>query len=139
MMNWSDLPWRPASRTLRQFAGLWLVFFAALSCWHGLVEQRWALGLFLAGLAVTIGPLGLLWPQAVRPLFVGWTVLVFPIGWTISHLVLALVYYGLFTPVGLLMRLAGRDPLALRRPALGDTCWRAKPQPRDIHSYLRQF
>ena len=41
-------------------------------------------------------------------------VLAFPIGWTVSLVLLGLVYYGLFTPIGLVFRLVGRDALQLR-------------------------
>ena len=38
-------------------------------------------------------------------------VLAFPIGWTVSQVILLLMFYGLFTPIGLVFRLIGRDPL----------------------------
>ena len=40
----------------------------------------------------------------------------FPIGWTVSRLMLAAMFYVIFTPVGLVFRLIGRDALRLRRP-----------------------
>ena len=38
----------------------------------------------LWGLAVVIGGVGLVAPAAIKPVFVAWTVLAFPIGWTVS-------------------------------------------------------
>ena len=64
-----------------------------------------------------IGLLGLLWPRVIRPVYVGWMVLAFPIGWTVSQAMLAVMFYGLFTPIGLLFRLIGRDPLHRARRA----------------------
>jgi hypothetical protein len=52
---------------------------------------------------------------------------------------LALVFYGLFTPVGFLLRLCGRDPLTLQRPAGRKSYWMPKAEARDARSYLRQF
>jgi Saxitoxin biosynthesis operon protein SxtJ len=40
-------------------------------------------------------------------------VLVFPIGWTISHAILGVVFYLIFSPAALLFRIIGRDALAL--------------------------
>jgi hypothetical protein len=138
-MTWNDLPWRPSSRTLRQFAGLWLLVFGALACRHALVPEHrtaaWGLGV----LALTVGPLGLLYPRALRPLFVGWIVLVFPVGWLVSRVTLGLMFYGLFAPLGLLFRAFGRDPLALRRPAGRNTYWIPKAQAADARSYLHQY
>ena len=70
---------------------------------------------------MTLGPLGLIWPRLLRPIYVAWMVLAFPIGWTISQLILAVMFYGLFTPIGLVFRLIGRDPLLRARlPGRGD-------------------
>src|SRR5947209_8661384 len=110
-MQWSDIPRNPPARTLRQFAGLWLVCFGLLAAWEGWGRGRPHAALLLAGLALTVGPLGLVKPAWVRPVFVGWMVLVFPVGWLVSRLLLAVVFYGLLTPMGLLLRLLGHDPL----------------------------
>ena len=53
----------------------------------------------------------------MRLIYVGWMVLAFPIGWTVSQVMLALMFFGLFTPIGLVFRLIGRDPLQRTRPA----------------------
>src|SRR5262249_34148448 len=105
-MTWSDIPWTPASRTLRQFAGLWLLVFGTIACrhaWHGASGLAISFGV----LALVVGILGLLVPQTVRPIFVGWMVVAFPIGWMVSRVVLALIWYGLFTPLAVVFRLVG--------------------------------
>ena len=33
-MQWSDIQFRPPEKTLRQFAGLWLVCFGGLAAWE---------------------------------------------------------------------------------------------------------
>jgi hypothetical protein len=138
-MRWSDIPWAPASRTLRQFAGLWLGFFLALAAWQGFRHERWALAVALALLALTAGPLGLLWPRLIRPVYVTWMVLAFPIGWLVTHLVLIGLFYGLMTPVGWVMRLTGRDLLALRRPAGRESYWTLRHPVTETRRYFRQF
>src|ERR1700716_3972044 len=99
-MTWSDISRNPPARTLRQFAGLWLVFLVGLGAnlyqKHG--EHR--AGLTLGAMGIVIGGLGLLKPAAVRLLFVVCMVLAFPIGWLISNLMLALMFYGIITPIG---------------------------------------
>ncbi len=138
-MRWSDIPFSPSERTLRQFAGLWIVFFSLLALWHGVYRGSVVIGGSLAGLAWTVGPVGLLWPNALRPVFVGWMVLVFPIGWGVSKLILALLYYTLFTPLGLVFRLIGRDVLCLKRPAARASYWTAKAVVTDARSYYHPF
>jgi hypothetical protein len=138
-MRWSDIQFRPTSKILRQFAGLWLICFSGLAIWEWLVRGHATWALVIAILAVTIGSLGLVWPQRVRPVYVAWMVLAFPIGWTISQLILAVMYYGLFTPIGLIFRLIGRDSLQrAHRPGL-ETYWAPKASPTDPRRYLKQF
>jgi hypothetical protein len=123
---------------LRQFAALWLCFFLGLACWQGLVRQHMGLAAVCAGLALALGPLGLVRPEAVRPVFLGATALAFPIGWVVSHFLLACCYYGLFAPVGLLFRLVGRDALSLRFRPDRQSYWSPQPAIKDVRSYFHQ-
>jgi hypothetical protein len=138
-MQWSDIQFRPPDRTLRQFAGLWLACFGGLAAWEWFGPGHSTRAIVLAVLALTVGPLGLAWPRAIRPVYVAWMVLAFPIGWTVSQLVLAAMYYGLFTPIGLVFRILGRDPMqrALRPGA--DSYWAPKATPADPRRYFKQF
>jgi hypothetical protein len=138
-MQWSDIPFRPAEKMLRQFAGLWVLFFGGFAAYQGLVRGRPMFALALAALAIVVGVAGLVRPAWIRPIFVGWMVLAFPIGWTISLVLLGLVFYGLFLPIGLVMRLLGRDALSLRpRPDLV-SYWQVRPAQGDVRRYFRQF
>jgi len=134
-----DSPFNPTERMLRQFSGIWVVFFGALAAWQEFHHARPTLALALAVLAVTLGPLGLVWPRIMRPVFVGWMALVYPIGWTVSRIVLGIVFFGLFTPVAWIFRMKGRDELRLKPQPHATTYWQAKPQADDKAQYLRQF
>jgi Saxitoxin biosynthesis operon protein SxtJ len=138
-MRWSDIPFSPPPRMLRQFAGLWLLFFGGLAAWQGLARGRVGVALGLAALAVVVGGIGLVRPKLIRPIFVGWMVLAFPIGWAVSLLLLGLVYYGLFLPIGLVFRLTGRDALQLRPRPGATTYWAPRTAPADVRRYFRQF
>lgn len=137
-MQWSDITTPPPQKLLRQFAGLCLVVFGGLAVWRvahiGL--DGWA-GLW-AALGVGIGSVGLIRPSAVRFIYTGWMIAAFPIGWTISRLMLALMFYLVFTPVALVFRLMRRDALHLRRSS-GASYWRAKPGAAQSDEYFRQF
>jgi hypothetical protein len=138
-MRWSDIPFSPPERMLRQFAGLWLAFFGGFAAWQGLVRGRPGLAASLAVVAVAVGGLGLARPAMIRPVFVGWMVLAFPVGWTVSLLLMGLVYFTLFVPVGLAFRLAGRDALRLRPGPGLSTYWVPRPDAPDVRRYFRQF
>ena len=137
-MQWSDLPVKPSPRLLRQFAGLWIVFFGGLAVWHELAHGETRLAFVLGAVAITIGPAGLVWPSFIRPLFVGWLVLAFPIGWVVSRVLLVALFL-LITPVAMFFRVRGYDELKLRRRQGVTTYWTPKVRTTDVRSYLRQF
>jgi hypothetical protein len=128
------IPWHPSARTLRQFAGLWLICIGLMA---------WRLGhtggAFLAVLAVSFGVAGLVRPVCVRPLFVALTVLTLPVGWVVSNVLLVVVFYGVLTPIGFLFRLQGRDVLDRRFRPDRESYWEPKAQPADLARYFRSF
>jgi carbamoyltransferase len=122
---------------LRQFAGLWLLFcgwFAYLSY----SRDRLTAAFILAGLGLVFGPVGLVRPKLIRPLFVLLTTLTTPIGWLISRIFLAILYYGVFTPFAVLFRLMGRDVLNRRKQPNRASFWMDRRAAVDIESYFRQ-
>lgn len=138
-MEWSDISFHPAPKVLRQFAGIWIGVVSGLACWQALGRGHPATGLILEMLAVGVGVLGLVWPEAMRWLYVGGMVLGFPIGWVMSKILLGLVFFGLFTPLAVVFRLVGRDSLARRKRSAVETYWlprRSAPEPRQ---YFHQF
>jgi hypothetical protein len=137
MMQWSDIQFNPSEKTLRQFAGLFLIVFSVLALVEVQFRHRPQVALVEAALAVAIGPLGLLRPRLMRPIWVVWSVVAFPIGWVVSRVFLGVLFYVVFTPIGITFRLMGRDILALRR-ADTRTYWRPRPAARDKRAYFRQ-
>ena len=73
-----------------------------------------------------------------RAVYRALTLLTFPIGWVISHVLLALVYYLLLTPIGLLLRATGRDPLQRRLDPEAETYWIEREGDRPANTYFRQ-
>jgi hypothetical protein len=138
-MKWSDLPLKPTARALRQFAGAWLILFLAVGVHRYVARGQHQVGIAVGVMAVVVGGLGLIKPAAVRWLFVGATVLAFPIGWVISQVMLAVMYYGIITPLALWFRIRGRDLLS-RKPAPNRASfWAPKRTPEDMGAYFRQY
>jgi Saxitoxin biosynthesis operon protein SxtJ len=138
-MRWSDISFDPPRTTLRQFAWLCLACFGGMAAWQTLVKGRIATGLTLAALALILGTLGLTRPEWLRFIYVGWMVLAFPIGWTVSQVMLLLMFFGLFMPFGLVFHLIGRDPLQRTRRGNQESYWQKKPTPTDLKRYFKQF
>jgi hypothetical protein len=104
----------------------------------------WKLGLhdvayWMWGLSVPLIAVYYAVPGWRRSIYRGWLWSVFPIGWVVSHVIFALIFYLVFTPVGLLMRLFGYDPLRRRACPEASTYWIEKSPVSDPKSYFRQF
>ena len=136
-MKFSDIPRNPDNRILRQFAGLWILFFGAIALSQHFRSQNTTVAV-VGTLAMVVGVPGLFFPRILKPIFVGWMILAFPIGWLVSHVILFLIYWSVFVPVGFILQRMGHDPLRLRKPAV-DSYWEQKTQQSSLRRYLKQF
>lgn len=68
---------------------------------------RW---LVVAGVALMSG--GLIAPAALRPVYLVWMGFALILGHVMTRVLLTLVFFLIITPIGLLMRALGKDPLA---------------------------
>jgi len=133
-----SVQWNPKQRQLRQFAGIWFPAFCALAGWMiGRKTGHWA-EVEIAWVACgVVSVAGLIHPPLIRPVFVGLILATFPIGWVVSHVLLGAIFYGIVTPLGLILRLTGHDPLQLKPPT-GNSLWKTPVGKTDPASYLRQ-
>ena len=134
-----DINWNPSKRELRQFAAMVLAFFGVVG---GVILYRGGsltIPTVIWGVSGTVGVLGLIAPRAIKYIYVGWICAAFPIGWTISHLLLGVIFYGVITPIGLIMRLFGHDPMHRHFDPSVDTYWIERVPTEDQSHYFRQF
>lgn len=122
MINpFKEINWKPGASELSKFAWslvigfpcLALVFFIAKWAKVGALPQA-AFFIKLAVIGASVGLACLALKPLARPLYVVWYALACCIGIVMANLLFALLFYGLFTPMGLFMRLIGRDPLKLK-------------------------
>jgi hypothetical protein len=128
----------PSRRQLAVFCVLWAVFFGLL----GVAALRrgttsWAIAFGVV--AVCVPALGRIVPGMLRFIYVSSAYLTLPIGWVVSHLVLAGVYYAVLTPIGLAMRCFGYDPMGRSFNRASQTYWIARQEPDRVDRYFRQF
>ena len=113
--------------TRKDLRNLGLVFFIALGIigsllwWKGRPSAPW---LWTAALA--LGTWGLVWPRGLRPLYRLWMGLAVVLNYFVSRLILTLLYYLVITPIGLGLRLLGRDPLD-RKLKDRSSYWQVRP------------
>jgi hypothetical protein len=135
----------PSPRQLRQFAGAgvvlmplaaWMLSGRPLGAEWQPLHSALVGGLFTLGVAFVA--LSFFAPRTLRPIFIAASLAAFPIGFVVGEILLAAIYFLVFTPVACVFRLIGRDALERKIDRSASTYWRAKPQPRDVASYFRQ-
>ena len=109
-MSLIEIDNNPSPAKLSTFGLLLPAFFGAVGA-----MARWRWELPTAGLVIWVVGVALIvlysaMPPMRRPLYVGWMYAVMPIGVCVSYLLLALTYFLVLTPIGLVRRLFG-DPL----------------------------
>ncbi len=136
--GWWGVP-APQRKDLRNFA--WVMAGAAALVggllWYvnrtDGMQVAWIIsGVFLA--------LGVLWPAVLKPLFIVWMALARLLSFVNTHLILALVFYTLFTLIGFCMRLVRYDPLSRKIVPTEDSYWHHRETPLlPREHYERQF
>lgn len=95
-------------------------------------QVLWGLGLALAATFVLVRP-------APRWLYVGWMYATYPIAWTVAHLLLGGAYFLVATPVAILLRALGHDPMQRKFDKTAKSYWEVRRPNSDVSRYFRQF
>ena len=116
-----------------------IAWFEVLIFSFGLGDLRMGFVGVFAGLAVLATLFSLIAPQANLALYVGLTVLTYPIGFVLSYVIMGTLFYLLIGPMALVMRLIGRDPLNRAIEPDADSYWVDARPARPKEHYFRQF
>ncbi len=147
-MSMVQIDWNPTHRMLRNFGLIAIVAFGVigeLAYWRiflfsgmsaGAASTTayvlWALGLY-CGLFAFVAPM------AVKPVYIVLTVVAYPVGQVVSHLVMAMIYYLVFTSIGIVLKLIGRDAMNRGFDPSAATYWVRRRPPDSTKRYFRQF
>ena len=63
---------------------------------------------FIGGVLITVA---ILFPSALKPVYAVWMRIGLVLGWINTRIILALIFYLLFFPVSLILRVLGKDPM----------------------------
>jgi predicted membrane metal-binding protein len=122
----------------RSFGLVMAGFFALVALFpllHGPLSsiRWWALVVAAAFLA-----LALLWTAPLRPLNRAWLKLGLLLSKIVSPIVMTVLFYATVTPIGVLMRWAGKDPLRLRRDTTAASYWIPREPPGPAPDSMKQ-
>ncbi len=125
------------TRQYRSFGLLVGGIFGLIGLWPALFRGQnprlWAI--LLAGLLLL--PAVVL-PKSLAPVHRIWMAAGHVLGWINTRIILGVVFYGLLTPMGLAMRLLGKDPLRRRFDPKAET-YRVTRPPRPGSHMTHQF
>jgi MFS family permease len=143
-----EINFNPDTKTLRQFGVIAFVGFgllAALAYYEklifsfGLGEARMPVVMTFAALGTIAALFSLVAPRANRLLYVGLTLLAFPIGFVLSYVIMGTLFFLIIGPIALLFRLLGRDFMHRSYDPNASTYWQEARPARDKESYFHQY
>ena len=125
------------TKQLRSFGLMVGSIFALIgvwpTVWRGQSPRLW--GLILGSSLIV---LALAWPRSLTHVYRLWMRVGEVLGWINTHLILGGIFYLLFTPLGVCMRLRGKDPM--RRTLVPEAeSYRVVRQPRPASHMTHQF
>ncbi|MBN1826420.1 MAG: hypothetical protein JW958_09145 [Candidatus Eisenbacteria bacterium] len=129
----------PTRRELRKFGIAMAVFLGAIATirlWRGHPVSARVLYALVAYALLSLAFL----PAALRPTHWLLMKVAHALGWFNTRLILILLFYVVFTPIGLLLRLFGKDLLSRKIDRSAESYWNPRPkEPFDKKRYERQF
>lgn len=137
-----DTNWKPGLKELRAFAHSLLLGFPVLALVFALI-LRWRLQawpswpLWLGAGGFALGTLCWCLPRLARPIYLVWYALSGAVGLVVSNGVLALIFYLVVTPIGLILRICGRDALRRKWDRSASTYWIPSRPNTDSRDYFR--
>jgi len=76
----------------------------------------------------------------LRPIYIGWMKFAQVLGWINTRIILGLFFYVVITPIGVVLRLLGKDLLEEKFHPSAQTYWiKREPEPFDPKRYERLF
>ena len=111
--------------------------FALIGLWPLVVHNQGARWWSLIVAVVLILP-ALVYPKSLFWIHKGWMAVGHVLGWINTRIILGVLFYGLITPMAIVMRFMGRDPMRRAFEPDADT-YRISPRPRPGAHMTRQF
>jgi hypothetical protein len=127
----------PSRRQLAVFGLAWLVFLGlwGWALWsrgrHAAAEVLW-----IAGAVVPLAEH--VRSGVLRVVYLALSYVTYPIGYVVSYVVLAAVYFLALAPIGLTMRLFRHDPLSRRPDPKAKSYWSAREPAKSAEHYFNQ-
>ena len=129
---------KTGKKDLRSFGftiGIILLLVAAFLFYRE--KESFQTFLYIAG--VFIG-LALILPSMLKPIYIVWMTFAVILGWFMTRVILSLLFYVIITPIGLVLRIFGKDFLELKKQAVQGSYWNQRDSNLERNqNYEKQF
>ncbi len=139
-MSLVEIDWNPKSKQLRSFGKVALVASTVIALLLYLLKGvaiKWVLIIFSFGFVIFI--ISMISFKLTKMIYLGIVLLTLPIGYVVSFILMAVFYFLLLSPLGLIFRLIGRDPLNRKFEPDKESYWLRRQPPKGLEQYFRQF
>ena len=139
-MSLIEINWSPNHKELRKFGIISLIASALIALLLYVLKGlgfQWAAIIFFVGLIIFVSSMISL--KVTRGIYLGLILVTMPIGLLVSFTLMAIFYFLLLTPLGLLFRLMGRDSLGRKFDSNKNSYWIARRPPENLDRYFHQF
>ena len=135
-----EINWNPSRKDLRIFGIGALVASTVISAvlyfFKG-IELQWISIIVAVGFLTFLS--SIISIKVTRIIYLGLSLVTLPIGWILSFIMLGTFYYLIVTPIGLIFRLTGRDPLSRKFASTAKSYWKKRKSPDTLDRYFHQF
>ena len=100
-------------------------------------KESFQIFLYIAGAFIGFGSII---PIILKPIYIVWMVFAVILGWFMTRVILSLLFYVIITPIGLVLRIFGKDFLELKKQAVQGSYWNQRDSNLEKNqNYEKQF
>jgi hypothetical protein len=135
-----DINWKPDRNELRKFGEISLAMLTVIALvFHWLDRLSAVTSLYLCAAGLGIFILSRISTKLVKPFYLLLYAMALPIGFVLTNILMAIIYFIILTPIGLIFRLIRRDPLQRKFDPRSKTYWVGHRSCDSLKRYFNQF
>ena len=129
---------KTGKKDIRSFGITFGIIFLIISGFLYYQEKdSFQLFIYLAG---SFSCLGIVFPIVLKPVYIVWMIFAVILGWFMTRVILSLLFYIIITPIGLFLRIIGKDLLDLKEQKNQKSYWNMRNSRKEQNqNYEKQF
>ena len=100
-------------------------------------KESFQIFLYVAGAFIGFG---LIIPIILKPIYIVWMTFAVVLGWFMTRFILSLLFYVIITPIGVVLRIFGKDFLEIKKQSVQGSYWNQRDSNLEKNqNYEKQF